>query len=59
VELLKLDNPIKREFYTSMCADGRWSVRTLRERMDSMLFERTAIAKQPDEIVQNGKEIWK
>jgi predicted nuclease of restriction endonuclease-like (RecB) superfamily len=36
-----------------MCADGRWSVRTLRERMDSMLFEHTAIAKQPDEIVQN------
>jgi predicted nuclease of restriction endonuclease-like (RecB) superfamily len=36
-----------------MCTQGRWSVRTLRERMDSMLFERTAIAKQPDAIVQN------
>jgi predicted nuclease of restriction endonuclease-like (RecB) superfamily len=53
VELIKLDESIKREFYISMCTQGRWSVRTLRERMDSMLFERTAIAKQPDAIVQN------
>jgi len=52
VELLKLDDPTKRQFYVRMCADGHWSVRTLRERMDSMLFERTAIAKQPDAIVR-------
>jgi hypothetical protein len=44
IELIKLDESIKREFYISMCTQGRWSVRTLRERMDSMLFERTAIA---------------
>lgn len=48
VELLKVDDPLKREFYTSMCSDARWSVRTLRERMDSMLYERTAIAKEPE-----------
>jgi predicted nuclease of restriction endonuclease-like (RecB) superfamily len=53
VELLKLDDPIKREFYIGMCTSGRWSVRTLRERMDGMLFERTAISKQPDAVVQN------
>lgn len=53
VELLKLDDPIKREFYTRMCISGRWSVRMLRERMDSMLFERTAISKQPDAVVQS------
>jgi predicted nuclease of restriction endonuclease-like (RecB) superfamily len=29
-----------------------WSVRTLRERIDSMLFERTALSKQPDELVK-------
>lgn len=53
VELLKLDDPIKREFYIGMCTSGRWSVRTLRERMDGMLFERTAISRQPDEVVQS------
>jgi len=53
VELLKLDDPIKQEFYISMCINGGWSVRLLRERMDSMLFERTALSRQPDVIVQN------
>ncbi|NJM49386.1 MAG: DUF1016 domain-containing protein, partial [Alkalinema sp. RU_4_3] len=35
-----------------MCANERWSVRTLRDRMNGMLFERTAIAKQPEEVVR-------
>jgi predicted nuclease of restriction endonuclease-like (RecB) superfamily len=51
VELIKLDDQIKREFYIGMCAQSRWSVRTLRERIDSMLFERTAISKQPDLVI--------
>lgn len=53
VELIKLEDPIKREFYIGMCIQARWSVRTLRERMDSLLFERTAISKKPDDIIQN------
>lgn len=53
VELLKLEDSLKREFYLRLCADARWSVRTLRERMDSMLFERTSIAKQPENIIAN------
>jgi len=52
VELIKIDDEIKREFYIHLCADARWSVRTLRERMDSMLFERTAISKQPDTLIR-------
>ena len=52
VELIKLDDPTKRDFYIGMCAEGRWSVRTLRERIDAMLFERTAISKQPEEVVR-------
>ena len=52
VELIKLDNDIQREFYTRMSSHEGWSVRTLRERMDSMLFERSAIAKQPEKIIR-------
>lgn len=52
VELLKLDEPLKREFYLQLCADGRWSVRTLRGRIDSLLFERTALSKQPDALIR-------
>ncbi|MBP1468281.1 DUF1016 family protein [Candidatus Chloroploca sp. M-50] len=52
VEIIKLDDAIKREFYIRMAVDGRWSVRTLRERMDGMLFERTAISKLPDALIR-------
>jgi predicted nuclease of restriction endonuclease-like (RecB) superfamily len=52
VEIIKIDDAVKREFYIRMAAEGRWSVRTLRERMDGMLFERTAISKQPDALIR-------
>lgn len=52
VELIKLDNPTQRTFYTNLCIQSRWSVRILRERMDGMLFERTAIAKQPEQVIR-------
>ena len=29
-----------------------WSVRTLRERIDSMLYERTALSKKPDALIR-------
>ena len=52
VELIKLDDNTKRAFYTDLCVQSRWTVRTLRERMDGMLFERTAIAKQPEQVIR-------
>lgn len=48
VELIKIKDKVQLEFYIAMCTTERWSVRTLRERMNSMLFERTAISKKPD-----------
>ncbi len=35
-----------------MCRVERWSVRTLRERIGSQLYLRTAIAKKPEAVVQ-------
>jgi predicted nuclease of restriction endonuclease-like (RecB) superfamily len=51
-ELLPLSEPHQREFYAEMCRIEGWSVRTLRERIDSMLYERTALSRQPDELVK-------
>lgn len=51
--LIYIDNPIKREFYIQMTVHERWSVRTLQERIDSMLFERTAISKKPEQTIIN------
>lgn len=62
--LIYLKEDIKREFYTQMSIHERWSVRTLQNRIDSMLFERTAISKKPEqtiigdlESVKNEKQI--
>jgi predicted nuclease of restriction endonuclease-like (RecB) superfamily len=51
--LIYIENEIKREFYIQMTVHERWSVRTLQERIDSMLFERTAISKKPGQTIVN------
>lgn len=55
--LVPMENKLQREFYASMAADQRWSVRTLKAKMDGMLYERTAIAKQPDEVILHDLEL--
>ena len=55
IEIISLKQPLEREFYAELCRVERWSVRTLRERIGSQLYLRTAIAKQPEDIIQ--KEI--
>ncbi|MBN2702638.1 MAG: DUF1016 family protein [Pontiellaceae bacterium] len=52
-ELIYLPHPLQIEFYAEMCRLERWSVRTLRRQIDSMLYERTAISKKPDELIQH------
>jgi predicted nuclease of restriction endonuclease-like (RecB) superfamily len=49
-ELLPLNQPMQREFYAEMSRAEGWSVRTLRGRIDSMLYERTALSRKPDEL---------
>lgn len=49
--LLPLKDELQRNFYAEMCRLEKWSVRTLRKRIDSMLFERTALSKKPEELI--------
>jgi len=49
--LIYIEDPLKRDFYLQMCRQERWSTRTLQERLDSMLFERTALSRKPDELL--------
>jgi predicted nuclease of restriction endonuclease-like (RecB) superfamily len=51
--LMYIDEPLKREFYIEICKLERWSVRQLQERIKSMLFERSAISKKPEQTIQN------
>ncbi|MDE6368423.1 MAG: PDDEXK nuclease domain-containing protein [Muribaculaceae bacterium] len=52
IEILPLKEGIQREFYLTMAAEERWGVRTLRAKIDGMLFERTAISEKPEDQIR-------
>ena len=49
--IIALDDPLKRDFYAEMCRLEQWSTRTLDKKIQSMLFERTALSKKPDKLI--------
>jgi predicted nuclease of restriction endonuclease-like (RecB) superfamily len=51
--LVYVDDPLKRDFYVELCKLEGWSVRQLQERMQSMLFERSAISQQPEQTIRH------
>lgn len=51
LQVMPIEDDLARNFYLTMAADQRWSKRTLKAKIDGMLYERTAIAKQPEEVV--------
>ncbi len=51
IELAAIEDSTKRLFYQQMSNVEKWSVRTLRTRIDSMLFERSVIASKPEEEI--------
>lgn len=57
LQVISIDDNLKRQFYLTMAADQRWSKRTLKAKIDGMLYERTAIAKQPDEVILHDLEL--
>jgi predicted nuclease of restriction endonuclease-like (RecB) superfamily len=56
VELILIKDPLKRNFYLTMCINEHWSVRTLKDRISAMLYERTAISQKPAETIQKDLE---
>ena len=52
VEVIPLKDDLQREFYLTLAASEKWSVRHLRKEIDGMLYERTAIATKPDELIK-------
>lgn len=57
-ELITINDPLKRQFYTELCRVERWSTRTLKDKMNGMLFERSAIARQPDAVIAQTLEAF-
>lgn len=49
--IIYLDDQLKRDFYAEMCRLERWNTRTLNQKIQSMLFERTALSKKPAKLM--------
>ncbi|MDX5496445.1 MAG: PDDEXK nuclease domain-containing protein [Wolbachia endosymbiont of Nomada fabriciana] len=54
VEIIAISDDLKRSYYLEMCRIERWSVRALRSRIDTMLYERTALAKKPEDFIRQS-----
>lgn len=52
IALIPIKDELQRDFYTQMCRIEGWNVKTLRKKIDSMLFERTALSKKPDDLIR-------
>ena len=52
LQLLYLPDPVQREFYGELCRLERWSVRTLRAKINGLLYERSAVAQNPPEMIR-------
>ena len=50
--LCYINDPLKRQFYMEMCRVEHWDTRTLDAKIDSQLFERTAISRKPEEVIK-------
>lgn len=50
--LIPIKDEMKRNFYAEMCRMERWNVRTLQSKINSMLYERTALSKKPELVVE-------
>jgi predicted nuclease of restriction endonuclease-like (RecB) superfamily len=52
--ILPIKDPLARDFYAEMCRIERWDIRTFRDKIGSMLFQRTALSKNPKAAISSG-----
>ncbi|MBN2776531.1 MAG: DUF1016 family protein [Bacteroidales bacterium] len=50
VELIKIDDELKRAFYEIECAKGVWSIRELKRQIESLYFERIGLSKDKEKL---------
>ena len=50
--LVSVTDPLARQFYMEMCRLEHWDTRTLDAKIDSQLYERTAISRKPEDVIK-------
>jgi len=61
IELVKIDDELKRTFYEVETIKGSWSVRELKRQVESLLFERVGLSSDKKSLLQsleNKKEVF-
>ncbi len=56
VAILPISDELARMFYAEMCRIERWSVRALRAKIDGLLYERTALSRKPEKVIEGELE---
>jgi predicted nuclease of restriction endonuclease-like (RecB) superfamily len=51
VELIRVDEPMKRLFYELECIKGTWSVKELKRQIGSLLYERTGLSQNKKKLL--------
>ena len=68
IEIIKLDEQHKRQFYIQECINSRWSVRELKRQISTLLYERLMLSKdkkgvlelaQKGQVLATGKDLVK
>ena len=54
--LAYIKDPLERQFYAQMCSMEHWDTRTLDEKMDKQLYQRTALSRKPEELIKKELE---
>jgi predicted nuclease of restriction endonuclease-like (RecB) superfamily len=56
IELIRMDDPLKRAFYEVEALCNRWSVRELKRQIDSLLYERVGLSRDQAGVLAMAKE---
>lgn len=54
--LMAIEDELKRKFYPEMARIEHWDTRTLDQKIDGMLYERTALSRKPEELIKQELE---
>jgi predicted nuclease of restriction endonuclease-like (RecB) superfamily len=55
LELIRLDDPLKRAFYENECLKGNWSKRQLQRQIGSLLYERTGLSTDKQTLLARAR----
>ena len=50
--LMYIKDPLERQFYAHLCGMEHWDTRTLDQKIDQQLYQRSAISRKPEEVIK-------